>query len=92
MSRPTLVGVGLVAALGLVLTVAGEREIASPERPAARVAPVGEDRAAIVAVAGDVNGDGFEDVVVGNPDRAGGRAFLYRGSPSGLASTPSWVM
>jgi hypothetical protein len=49
-----------------------------------------------VASAGDVNGDGFSDVVVGanlfsNGELGEGRAFLYLGSATGLASTPSWT-
>jgi FG-GAP repeat/FlgD Ig-like domain/FG-GAP-like repeat len=48
-----------------------------------------------VATAGDVNGDGYSDVVVGAPtfengQAAEGRAYLYEGSPSGLSPTPSW--
>jgi hypothetical protein len=45
--------------------------------------------------AGDVNSDGFDDVVVGAPGDAGlgipGRAYLYHGSPGGPANLPSWV-
>jgi len=49
-----------------------------------------------VASAGDVNGDGYGDVVVGAPgftdDEAGeGRAFLYLGSGAGLALVPAWT-
>ena len=49
-----------------------------------------------VASAGDVNGDGYGDVIVGAPfANAGlvnqGRAFLYLGSASGLSSTPNWT-
>jgi hypothetical protein len=49
-----------------------------------------------VSGAGDVNGDGFDDLIVGTPDyHAGrpyeGRAFLYLGSPSGPSPTPTWV-
>ena len=45
-----------------------------------------------VATAGDVNGDGFSDVVVGAPDydfgsTNEGRAFLYHGSASGVVTT-----
>jgi hypothetical protein len=48
-----------------------------------------------VSTAGDVNGDGFSDVVVGAPrwddGRTNeGRAFIYLGSTSGLSTTPDW--
>ncbi|MBI5528387.1 MAG: FG-GAP repeat protein, partial [Deltaproteobacteria bacterium] len=49
-----------------------------------------------VAGAGDVNGDGYADVVVGaryydNGQSSEGKAFLYLGSAAGLASTPTWT-
>ncbi|MDW8328155.1 MAG: integrin alpha, partial [Anaerolineales bacterium] len=49
-----------------------------------------------VASAGDVNGDGFSDVIVGapifdNPDASEGAAFVYHGSASGLSTTPNWT-
>jgi cysteine-rich repeat protein len=46
-----------------------------------------------VAAAGDVNGDGFGDVVVGAPynSTSTGKAYLFLGSASGLATTPSWT-
>jgi hypothetical protein len=49
-----------------------------------------------VASAGDVNGDGYDDVVVGaswydNGETQEGRAYLYLGSASGLSATPSWT-
>jgi len=49
-----------------------------------------------VASAGDVNGDGFDDVVVGAPcydngETDEGCAFQYLGSSSGLLTTPSWT-
>ena len=45
--------------------------------------------------AGDVNGDGYSDVVIGwAENEAGvygpGRAFVYLGRPTGLAFTPIW--
>lgn len=49
----------------------------------------------VVASAGDVNGDGYDDVLVGAPTfdhgkTSEGRAFLYLGSANGLALTPAW--
>ena len=50
-----------------------------------------------VSTAGDVNGDGYADVIVGaqNYDAAGttdaGRAYVYFGSASGLSTTPNWT-
>jgi uncharacterized repeat protein (TIGR01451 family) len=48
-----------------------------------------------VATAGDVNGDGYADVIVGAPyydywDRNTGRASVYLGSATGLAATAAW--
>ena len=48
-----------------------------------------------LASAGDVNGDGYSDVIVGayqysDVEGSEGAAFLYLGSASGLASTASW--
>lgn len=45
---------------------------------------------AAVAPAGDVNGDGYHDMLVGVPDAADGRVYVYLGSPAGLAASPSW--
>ncbi len=49
-----------------------------------------------VGTAGDVNGDGFSDVIVGawlydNGQSDEGRVFVYHGSPAGLSSTPDWT-
>ncbi len=48
-----------------------------------------------VATAGDVNGDGYSDVIVGAPQFDNGqtdegRAFVYYGSSNGLSLTPNW--
>jgi hypothetical protein len=46
-----------------------------------------------VATAGDVNGDGYADLVVGAPsyDDYRGKAYVYHGSPAGLGHTPAWT-
>ncbi len=46
------------------------------------------------AGAGDVNGDGYDDVIVGAYDTADetGRAYVFHGSASGLATTPATVL
>ncbi len=48
-----------------------------------------------VSTAGDVNGDGYSDVIVGAPQYDApddeGRAFVYHGSASGLATSPAWT-
>jgi len=49
-----------------------------------------------VASAGDVNGDGFDDVIVGayaytNEKTNEGRAYLYIGSSSGLSNITAWT-
>lgn len=50
-----------------------------------------------VATAGDTNGDGFSDVVVGAPTYDGtsgsnaGAAFLYLGSATGLGTAADWT-
>jgi hypothetical protein len=49
-----------------------------------------------VSTAGDVNNDGYSDVIVGTPWYDGGsqdegRAYVYHGSSSGLSATPDWT-
>src|SRR5262245_7939631 len=55
----------------------------------------GAQYGAVVAPAGDVNGDGFGDVLVAAPKEEGpnldaGKVFLYLGSANGLATIPAW--
>ncbi|MBK8983687.1 MAG: FG-GAP repeat protein [Ignavibacteria bacterium] len=49
-----------------------------------------------VSTAGDVNGDGYSDIIIGAQSfNAGeieeGKAFVYHGSSSGLSLTPDWT-
>lgn len=49
-----------------------------------------------ISSAGDVNGDGFADVIIGVPNYDNGetdegRAYVYHGSITGLAVAPSWT-
>jgi hypothetical protein len=49
-----------------------------------------------LATAGDVNGDGYSDVIVGAPyydngQADEGQAFIFHGSPSGLSAAADWT-
>lgn len=53
---------------------------------------LGSDFGASVSGAGDVNGDGFGDMIIGAPGfQSGGQAYLHLGSKSGLSTTPFWT-
>lgn len=76
------VGVRLGGASGLAEDRAHEVTVASPRC-------LGEVTVAMTS-AGDVNGDGYGDVVVGAPcAEAVGRAYVFLGGASGLQPTPA---
>ena len=65
--------------------------------PALTITGEGTDRFGVsVGTAGDVNGDGYADVVVGAemyPNGAGhGRVYVYHGSSTGLSATPAFIV
>ena len=53
---------------------------------------VGDGFGYSVSTAGDVNGDGYSDVIVGVPYYSGGqgKAYVFYGNSTGLSTTPSW--
>src|SRR5688572_8258455 len=63
----------------------------------AESSPIASGLGGAVASAGDVDGDGFDDVIAGAPFHDGsvmtsGGAFVYLGSEDGLATTPAWTV
>jgi hypothetical protein len=56
----------------------------------------GREYGAALAGAGDVNGDGYDDVLVGAPDVVDssyvGEAYLYFGNPDGISAEPDWTV
>ena len=87
--------------LGDLLDLQGkQKDPATYPRPlpgwAAYGAQPGAGFGSAVSVAGDVNGDGYSDVVVGaftydHGETDEGAAFLFLGSANGLASAPAWM-
>ncbi len=72
---------------------------AAPQQVSVLVGEAANDRFGIaVSGAGDVNGDGLDDFVVGahyydktSVDQEAGKAYLYYGAGSGIVSTAAWT-
>jgi uncharacterized repeat protein (TIGR01451 family) len=64
------------------------------------IEPLTDARFGASAAAGDVNGDGYADVIIGAPyyrtnptepqETYSGKAYVYYGSKTGLSDTPGW--
>lgn len=78
---------------GRVFVYYGDRDAvvtAGPVLLGAAAESAGDQFGAAVASAGDVDGDGFADLLVGAP-RGAGRVYLFRGGPDGVAAEPAWA-
>ena len=93
---------GSVLILMVVLLIAGnpvqgepEDQSPSAEGPKLESILVCSDSGSTAASAGDVNGDGYFDAIVGVPhgqlEENEGAAYLFSGSPYGLRSRPLWL-
>lgn len=66
----------------------------SPEPSWIGVGPVNNPNSYLggyVAAAGDVNKDGYDDLVAGLNSTVAPKAYLYYGSENGLSQTPDWI-
>ena len=62
-------------------------------RPQVLTGPRPESRFGFsVSAAGDVNNDGYQDLIVGAPYAGNGAVFLYLGGPDGVGRRPSQVV
>ena len=104
--RPS--GMDVTATSGVVVDALHPVVSAAPYEPAGVDVPdqtiwvsVGDDQnwaeyGAAVATAGDVNGDGYDDVIVGasrfsTSNQSAGKAYVYPGGPGGLSPGPDWT-
>jgi len=106
--RWAFIGLGVALAIAIVLGVRASRR-ANTGQEATRAAPLADLPTATllgeapndlfglaVAGPGDVDQDGFDDVLVGAPYHDGGgpnrgKVYLYRGNSTGLEIQPSWT-
>ncbi len=70
--------------------------LSSTENWTAESNQAGAQFAYSVSTAGDVNGDGYSDIIIGaygydNGEDNEGRAFVYYGSSTGLSTTADWT-
>jgi len=89
---------GLVPAVVVALLSAVGPVLAAPSPTPDWTRPGGRDFAQLgfsVAGAGDVDGDGYADILLGAPFQdsnvgGNGAVYLFRGGPAGPEATPSW--
>jgi photosystem II stability/assembly factor-like uncharacterized protein len=70
--------------------------ISATENWSATVSDAGAKFGTCVSTAGDINGDGYADVIIGAPyydngQTDEGRAYLFQGSAAGLSLTADWI-
>ncbi len=84
---------GIAVDSGSARLYSGELDACLPLAPSWAFAGQAGDRiGTLLASAGDVNGDGFDDLLDSSPQALGwhGGAVVWHGSPLGLADAPSW--
>jgi hypothetical protein len=86
-----------MAIASLAITGSSSARIVSTPGWAANGGQANASSGTQVTTAGDVNGDGYDDVLVGAPTWNNGqypvgRVYRYLGSSTGLSAAPAWTM